>query len=89
MKCVQYTGLLYLVAPISLLLLNPIGFVLMETEKSSAGPKTGLFQKLKTFYIVLKNLILNPIGADQKYFAEKRQQYKREYLKNVFLKFFE
>ena len=44
----------------------------METEKSHAGPKSGLLHKLKTFYIVLKNLILNPIGADQKYLVEKR-----------------
>ena len=31
-----FVGLLYLVAPISLLILNPIGFVLMEAEKNSS-----------------------------------------------------
>jgi len=56
-----YVGLLYLVAPISLLILNPIGFVLMEAEKNPSKENSGILQKLKTFLVVLRGLITNPI----------------------------
>lgn len=55
-----YVGLLYLVAPISLLILNPIGFLLMEASRSS---DTGTNSKgiLKRFLLVLRGLLCNPI----------------------------
>ena len=56
-----FVGLLYLVAPISLLILNPIGFVLMEAEKNSSSKNSGILAKLKTFLAVLRALIMNPI----------------------------
>ena len=56
-----FVGLLYLVAPISLLLLNPIGFVVMEAEKNKCGGKSGVMEKLKTLSTVLKGLLMNPI----------------------------
>jgi len=56
-----FVGLLYLVAPISLLLLNPIGFVVMEAEKNKSGERSGIKEKLKTLSTVLKGLLMNPI----------------------------
>jgi len=56
-----FVGLLYLVAPTSLLILNPIGFVLMEAEKTSTQEKSGAMQKLKTLFVVLRGLLMNPI----------------------------
>ena len=53
------TGLIYLVAPISLLILNPIGFVLLEIDKRSKGGEgEGDF---KTVLAVLKGLLSNPV----------------------------
>ena len=59
----QFVGLLYLVAPISLLILNPIGFVFMEAEKNSSTKETGILAKLKTMWVVLRALMMNPIIA--------------------------
>ena len=56
-----FVGLLYLVAPISLLILNPIGFVFMEAEKNASKEKSGILDKLKTLSIVLRGLVMNPI----------------------------
>jgi len=54
-------GLLYLVAPISLLILNPIGFVLLEFGKNKDGQTGG--GPLVSLMRVLKGLITNPIVA--------------------------
>ena len=53
------TGLIYLVAPISLLILNPIGFVLLEIDKKSMGGDAE--GGLKTILAVLKGLLTNPV----------------------------
>ena len=58
-----FVGLLYLVAPISLLILNPIGFVLMEAEKNSSTKDSGILAKMKTFLVVMRALMMNPIIA--------------------------
>jgi len=55
-----FVGLLYLVAPISLLILNPIGFVLLELGKDNNGQKMG---PLSTILAVLKGLVTNPVVA--------------------------
>ena len=55
-------GLLYLVAPISLLILNPIGFVLLEVGKDKEG-KAGGGGPLATFLGVLRGLVTNPVVA--------------------------
>ena len=53
------TGLIYLVAPISLLILNPIGFVMLEIDrKNKAGETEGV---LRTALAVLKGLLTNPV----------------------------
>jgi len=56
-----FVGLLYLVAPISLLVLNPAGFILMEAEKNLSKGKQSLAEKFKTLWIVMRSLCLNPI----------------------------
>ena len=53
------TGLIYLVAPISLLILNPIGFVLLEIDRKNKGGETE--GGLKTVLAVLKGLLTNPV----------------------------
>jgi len=53
------TGLIYLVAPISLLILNPIGFVLLEVDRKNKGGETE--GGLKTVLAVLKGLLTNPV----------------------------
>jgi hypothetical protein len=53
-----FVGLLYLVAPISLLILNPIGFLLMESGQKTSGKNIGIWKK---FLLVLTNLFMNPI----------------------------
>ena len=52
-----YVSYLYLVAPISLVILNPIGFMILEANKES-GEKTSI---LKTLSMVMKGLMMNPI----------------------------
>ena len=55
----KFVGLLYLVAPISLIILNPIGFVLLEMDKGrKEKEKVG---KVATFLRVLKGLLTNPV----------------------------
>ena len=49
-------GLLYLVAPISLLVLNPIGFILLETERG--GKEKDVFSTIRS---VIWGLITNPV----------------------------
>jgi len=53
-------GLLYLVAPISLLILNPIGFVLLEVGKEKQGKDNGAWA---AFFTVMKGLVTNPVIA--------------------------
>ena len=55
-------ALLYLVAPISLLILNPIGFVLLEVDKEK-GEKDPKDSPLKTVLGVVKGLATNPVVA--------------------------
>ena len=55
----KFVGLLYLVAPISLIILNPIGFVLLELDKGRR--ENGRGSGFATFLSVLKGLLLNPV----------------------------
>ena len=52
-------GLLYLVAPISLLILNPIGFVMLEVDKDRGKEERG--SVLTTVLGVLRGLLTNPV----------------------------
>ena len=52
-----FVSFLYLVAPISLVILNPIGFMILEANKESAEKKS----ILKTLTMVMKGLMMNPI----------------------------
>ena len=54
-------GLLYLVAPISLVILNPIGFVLLELGKNKASEES--HSLISTILGVLKGLLMNPLIA--------------------------
>ena len=54
-------GLLYLVAPISLLVLNPIGFVLLEVGKEKQGKDDN--GAWAAFFTVMKGLVTNPVIA--------------------------
>ena len=56
-----FVGLLYFVAPISLLILNPAGFILMEADKNKTKDKKTFKEKLKTVIVVLRSLAMNPI----------------------------
>jgi len=53
-------GLLFLVAPISLLILNPIGFTLMELGKNRNDKNEG---KITFLLAIVKGLLTNPIVA--------------------------
>ena len=52
-----YVSYLYLVAPISLVVLNPIGFMILEANKEADGKKS----IWKTLSMVMKGLMMNPI----------------------------
>ena len=52
-----YVSYLYLAAPISLLVLNPIGFIMLEASKKTESKKN-IF---KSLLLVVKGLALNPI----------------------------
>jgi len=52
-----YVSYLYLAAPISLLVLNPIGFIMLEASKKTEGKKS-IFRSL---LLVVKGLVVNPI----------------------------
>ena len=52
-----YVSYLYLVAPISLVILNPIGFLILEANKDSVEKKS----ILRTLSMVMKGLMMNPI----------------------------
>ena len=51
----EFVGLLYLVAPISLIILNPIGFVLLDMGRGKKEKSEG--SSLATFLSVLKGLL--------------------------------
>ena len=53
-----YVGLLYLAAPISLLILNPIGFLLLEAGQPSSNKITSKWRRVAQVWI---KLFLNPI----------------------------
>jgi len=69
----EYANYLYLVAPVNLLLLNPIGFILMEISKqrdldsreSEANGAKGVVYEKPSFLTVMsrvtKGVLLNPI----------------------------
>ena len=52
-----YVSYLYLVAPISLVILNPIGFMVLEANKESGDKKS----ILQTLSMVMKGLMMNPL----------------------------
>ena len=52
-----YKNYLYLAAPISLVVLNPVGFIMLETQKESEGQKT----VWSTLAVVMKGLATNAI----------------------------
>ena len=52
-----YTSYLYLVAPISLVILNPIGFIILETGRETDGERT----LLRSVLVVLTGLGSNPV----------------------------
>ena len=53
-----YVGLLYLAAPISLLILNPIGFLLLEAGQPSSNKIASKWRRVAQVWI---KLFLNPI----------------------------
>lgn len=60
----DYPSYLYLVAPISLAILNPLGFVFMELEKRREQIdelRDNQENKFKVFLVVMKSIITNPI----------------------------
>ena len=52
-----YKSYLYLVAPISLVILNPIGFIILETGKGTGGERS----LLRSVVVVLTGLGTNPL----------------------------
>ena len=52
-----YVSLLYLVAPVSLVILNPVGFIILEANRKSEV-RSSLCRSLM---LVVKGLVLNPI----------------------------
>jgi len=52
-----YVSYLYLAAPISLLILNPIGFIMLEASKKTEKRSS----ILKSLFLVIKGLLMNPI----------------------------
>jgi len=57
----EYVGLLYLVAPISLLILEPAAFLMIEVTRNSSGETKTLRDQMKTFLAVMRSLSMNPI----------------------------
>jgi hypothetical protein len=52
---------LYLAAPISLVILNPLGFVLMELGRRREESEGAQLGGCKLIAAVVKNIILNPV----------------------------
>ncbi|XP_050352067.1 integral membrane protein GPR155 isoform X2 [Nymphalis io] len=62
----EYSLYLYLMAPISLAILNPVAFILMEIDKQRQSPPTVVvpqqhLQKLKMLLQLCKGIIFNPV----------------------------
>ncbi|XP_046968651.1 integral membrane protein GPR155 isoform X3 [Vanessa cardui] len=61
----EYSLYLYLMAPISLAILNPLAFILMEIDKQRHSPQTVVgsqyLQKLKMLLQLCKGVIFNPV----------------------------
>ena len=54
-----YVSFLYLVAPVSLVVLNPVGFIILEANRKTDGERQGGI--CRTLVVVLKGLVGNPI----------------------------
>ena len=52
-----HVSLLYLVAPISLVILNPVGFIILEANRKSEARSS----VCRSLVVVVKGLVLNPI----------------------------
>ena len=59
----NHSSYLYLLAPISLLIINPIGFLVLEYSKQRQFFKTSnLHTMTKLLFKTLLNVIVNPVG---------------------------
>ncbi|KAL3831565.1 hypothetical protein ACJMK2_023304 [Sinanodonta woodiana] len=56
----DYLSYIYLVAPISLVLLNPIGFTMMEISRRESGTATSS-RKIMVVLHIMKDVLFNPI----------------------------
>lgn len=57
----EYINYLYLMIPISLVILNPIGFVLMEIQKQKSTAKSESSSTLKIILTAFKGAVMDPI----------------------------
>lgn len=59
----DYADYLYLMAPISLVILNPIGFILMELGKHDAASSELVerYTKWQLAFTVAKSIVCNPV----------------------------
>lgn len=55
----EYVNYLYLMVPVSLIFLNPIGFILMEVSKRQNTMQS--VSKLKIAFAAFKDVVTNPI----------------------------
>ena len=55
----EYVNYLYLMLPISLVILNPIGFILMEVQKQRGAVHS--ISKLKIAFAAFKEVVTDPI----------------------------
>ena len=57
----HYVSYIYLLAPISLAIINPIGFLLMEYQKQSTRRKVTMGEMPFLVLRTLKGVVLNPV----------------------------
>ena len=57
----EYINYLYLIAPVSVIFLNPVGFTLLEIHKWQTTSPDQRSSKLKAVLSILKGVLLNPI----------------------------
>lgn len=57
----DFVAYLYLLAPISLTILNPLGFVMMEIGKPQSSPNGSESSHWQMFRSIIRNIITNPI----------------------------
>ena len=57
----EFAGYLYVLAPIQLAIINPIGLILMEIQKQIENNKTGQRNGSRIFFSVVKQIFKNPI----------------------------